>query len=277
MLVGHKVLVEAFKKFSKSEALSHAYLFFGPEGVGKRLFALSLANFLESGEFDYDETSGKVFNDLILVKPNEKKTIGIEEVRGVKSFLYQKPNVSLRRTVVIDGAEFLTTEAQNAFLKIAEEPPASALLILIANDHEILMPTLASRLQRVYFASLSKSEVEKWLVSAHSVPVKEAKQLAEESLGSPGLAVRLFKDESFIEKVKMAKKFLTITGAGRRDFIKKMIEPEDFDVLGFLDALILVMANSEKIGYNSWHRVLELRKNISNFSLNPRLQLEALI
>lgn len=281
MLVGHRLLIEAFTKFSKSGTLSHAYLFFGPEGVGKRFFALSLANFLERGEFDYDEAGSKVFNDLLVLRPDGNKTIGIEPIRGVKSFLYRRPNLSSRRTVVIDGAEFLTTEAQNALLKITEEPPESALLVLIARDHEILMPTLSSRLQKVFFSSLDREEVEGWLVSAQAVPAKKAKELAGKSKGAPGLALRFLKDEGFVEVVSLAEKFLAVSGSGRRDFIKKLIDPpvggEDFDVLGFLDALIIVVANSEKMNYNLWHRVLELRKNISNFSLNPRLQLEALV
>ena len=236
-MIGHKLLVSSFKSLVKAGRVAHGYLFFGPEGAGKKLFALSLANFLENDDFNYDEVSARVFNDAVLIRPNANKTIGIDAVREIRNFLYQRPNVSLRRTVIIDETEFLTTDAQNALLKITEEPPASSLLVLIARDPEVLIPTLASRLQKIYFSSLRTREMKV----------------------SP-----------------LAEKFLKVSGAERQELIKKIVEPEDFDILAFLDAVILAMANQNKMDYSLWHRVLELRKNMSNFPLNPKLQLLSL-
>ena len=71
----------------------------------------------------------------------------------LKYFLWQKPNRSLKRLAIINEAENLTSEAQNAALKIVEEPPESSLIIFIAKTSEDLFSTLTSRLQKIYFSS----------------------------------------------------------------------------------------------------------------------------
>lgn len=272
MVLGHKLLIKGFKNMVKNGRLSHGYVFFGPEGVGKKTFGLALANFLENQELDY--TEGKLLSDLFLILPDENKTIGINVIKEARNFLFQKPNRSLKRTLIIDEAEFLTTEAQNALLKITEEPPASSLLILIVRDPEILMPTLASRLQRIYFSPLSVREVEEWLEEkAKKKEPAVSRKIIEEARGSLGLAMRMLSDDEFNQARKSAEKFLKLSQIDRKNFIKELLEPESFDVLEFLDSLILALANDKKIDYNFWHKVLRLRRDFSNFPLNPKLQL----
>ena len=296
MFVGHKLILENFKELVRAERLAHGYVFFGPEGVGKKTFALAFANFLETGNFGSD--NGKILNDTLLIQPDEKGTIGIDAVRGIKNFLYRRPNVSLRRTLVVDEVEALTGEAQNALLKITEEPPESSLLILVARDPEILIPTIQSRLQKIYFAPLRLEEVEGGLLSlgvkcpssaeapavakamageSAGKQVSSAKKAAEKSRGSLGLAVKMLSSDGWNEMREQAERFLEISGPAKREFIKKLLEPESFDLGAFLDMVALVLASKKKIDYNLWHKVLELRRNFSNFPLNPRLQLESLL
>jgi hypothetical protein len=73
--------------------------------------------------------------------------------------------------------------------------------------------------------------------------------------------------------------FLKTTAAGRRDFIKKLIDPDDFSLRIFLDAVImtLVWETPSKTKSQFWHKTLKLYEGVNNFSLNPRLQLEALM
>lgn len=290
-MVGHKFLVKNFKALAASERLPHAYLFYGPEGVGKKTFALAFANFLEKGVFDFETIGMGVLGDLFLVSPNEKKTIGIDEVRGIRRFLSSRPNQSTKRTVIIDEAEFLTTEAQNALLKTTEEPPESALLILIARDPEIFMATLGSRLQKVYFSALKPDEVREGLEEVCSMKhvtcnTKEIEEVVRISRGSLGLAMKMLSSDKWNETRKAAEKFIKVSGTERREFIKKILEPEDFDILNFLDAITLVISNQLQNTddlriYGSsariWHRVLRLRQDFSNSPLNPKLQLQALL
>jgi ABC-type uncharacterized transport system YnjBCD ATPase subunit len=101
---------------------------------------------------------------------------------------------------------------------------------------------------------------------------------AKRSFGKPGLAIRLAEDENLQKNVALAEKLLKVQPAARRDLIKEILEPDDFNFHKFIDALILVLA-AEKEGRTRdilWHRALALADRESNFPLNPRLQLENL-
>ncbi len=179
-IVGHAEIIGDLKKLTKKGTLSHGYIFYGPAMVGKRTIALAFAKFLEKGEFE-PVLEHEVLQDAKLISPAPgENSIGVLAAREVKHFLWQKPNVSEKRTLIIDDAELLTTEAQNALLKVTEEPPASSLLIIVTSDTESLMPTLLSRLQKIYFGAVAEKEI--------------AGPVAKKALGKPGLASRLEHD-----------------------------------------------------------------------------------
>jgi len=152
MSLGYDKLVNDFKKLIENDMLSHAYLFFGGDDEGyqeKFLFAQSLANFLENGIF---EEPVVLLRETLIISPDVQRTIGIDSIRSLKYFLWQKATNSIRRVAIIKEAESLTPEAQNAALKIVEEPPESALIIFISNVEDNLFPALISRLQKIYFS-----------------------------------------------------------------------------------------------------------------------------
>jgi replication-associated recombination protein RarA len=276
MIIGHKSKIDDLKGLIANNHLGHGYIFFGSSMVGKRTVATGLGNFLENKTFDLP-VGDEVLQDTKIIdvdfmrtiNPDTKDSIGIDAVREIKNFLWQKPNVSSRRTLIIDNAELLTTQAQNALLKITEEPPVSSLLILVTSDIESILPTIVSRLPKIYFGAVPESDIAKWS------NVKVAKR----ALGKPGLAWRLANDEAFAQSLTTAEAFLKTTPAGRRDFIKKVIEPDDFSLRNFLDAVIITLAweKPSKTKAAFWHKTLRLYENANNFGLNPRLQLEALM
>ena len=299
MLIGHKKIIEDLKSLIKKDALPHGFIFIGPAMVGKRMLALALANFLEHGTFVPPSENAVLQDakviDLAFMKLLEPDTaggsIGIDAAREIKNFLWQRPNVSARRTLIIDDAAMMTNEAQNAILKITEEPPASSLLILIASDAESLLPTILSRLQKISFGTVPESEIAQWLSESYAVPVAKAVAAAKKSFGKPGLAWRLMFDTTLAKNIAYAEKFLKTTATARRDVIKKIIEPDDFNLRIFLDAVMLVLTwdgwSSKVLPRNSggqvknkvalWHKTLALYGRITDFSLNPRLQLENLL
>lgn len=140
--------INTFKKLADSDKLSHAYLFSGENEEEKFIFAQSLANFLENGIFG---TPAQLLKETLIILPDEKGTIGIDAVRSLKNFLRQKPTNSKSRIAIIKEAQNLTPEAQNAALKIVEEPPESALIIFLIKNAENLISTLNSRLQKIHF------------------------------------------------------------------------------------------------------------------------------
>jgi replication-associated recombination protein RarA len=267
-MIGHRAILEDLKVLSERDNLAHGYIFYGPAMVGKRTAAREFAESLEKKDASHSEM---ILSDFMLIEPGENNSIGIDAIREIKNFLWQKPNMSSRRTLVIDNADLLTTEAQNALLKITEEPPISSLLILITSDIESILPTITSRLPKIYFGIVSEKEIAQWVGD---------RDAAKKSFGKPGLAWRLKNDEIFQKQVELAKKMLKTPAVSRRDFIKKIVEPDEFNFRKFLDAVIMSLAwergESQK---NSalWHRALALYDRETNFSLNPRLQLEALL
>lgn len=276
MILGHEKLLKTLTELSKYGELSHGLLFFGSEGVGKFFAAKCLANYLEHGEL---AEPTKLLQDSKIIEPDAEGKIGIGASREIREFLVQKPNISKYRTLIINNAEVMTEEAENALLKISEEPPESSLLILIVRDPELLSPTIRSRFQKIYFGELKVEEVEEWLKKELKVPAAEAKKLAKFSGGKPGLAYRALNDKDFTEEYKKAQKFLSAGPSARSALIKAYLEDEEFKPARFLDMLILALNSGyekTKEFAGAWALLLELRRNLDYYNLNPRIQLEAL-
>ncbi len=287
MIVGHEGNIKDLKTLHATGQLGHGYVFFGPSMVGKRTVACALAKFLEKGEFE-PPAEGEVLQDFKMIDaafmqardPEASgETIGIDAAREVKHFLWQRPNVSPRRVLIIDDADLLTSEAQNALLKITEEPPASSLLILVTSDPDALLPTIVSRLPKLYFGTVPQAAVTAWLIGEQGIAKTKAEPLASRALGKPGLAWRLAHDDAFRARLELAERFLKTAPAARKDFVKALIEPDDFSLRAFLEALVTVLAWAEPSKGKAalWHAALRLSENAGTASLNPRLQLMALM
>lgn len=178
-------------------AAGKTYLFVGRPGQGRASAARELArelNCLHKAEpCAHCRLFAKgAFPDFILVAP-DGQSVKIEQVRQLQNQLSLSPySAASARFAVIDNAELLTVEAQNALLKLIEEPPAQTTVVLVATDPEALLPTVRSRAQVVYFPPVAADQLTEWLANRNARPAKE---LAELSEGAPGLAVRLAADD----------------------------------------------------------------------------------
>lgn len=152
-----------FMKLADRGRLSHAYLLYGEPGVGKFLFAHSLAHYLEHGSFESDRPLQETFildlSRLVGEEESSRESIGIQQIKDMQQFLYQSPQASAYRVAIIRDGEWLTDQAQNALLKILEEPPIHACIIITALDPSVLLPPVSSRLQRVFFPVLDEQQV----------------------------------------------------------------------------------------------------------------------
>ena len=171
--------------------------------IGKRTFAAAFARFLEKNIFELPAKSearlgqpaeGEVLQDCKIIDlafakwlDPEKKgdSIGIDAAREIKNFLWQKPNASSRRTLILDEVEFLTAEAQNALLKITEEPPASSLIIFVSSDPDGLLPTILSRIEKIYFGLAAEPEIAEWLTKERKLSAADAKNSPSGRLENP--------------------------------------------------------------------------------------------
>lgn len=190
MIFGHDDKVKLFKKLCESGSLRHAYLFFGEPQVGKFTFAKHLAYFLEVGKF---EIGDRVLADAVFVSSDDG-TIGIDEVRSLKTFIYQKPFNASRKLVIVDNAEKLTPQAQSSMLKFVEETPEFTTFIFIARDPQVLLPPLTSRLMYIYFSKMAQDEIIKLLIEEYERDKEEAVKAAKQSFGRLGRALDFFQD-----------------------------------------------------------------------------------
>ncbi len=160
-----KILISAIKE----NKVNHSYLFFGPEGSGKKLTALEFIkalNCLEEKEnrpcdscSSCKRISKYLHPDMMSVSPSgSKQVIGIDAIRNVEQFAQLKSFEAKYKVVLIDRPEKLTKEAGNSFLKTLEEPPANVIIILLTTFPDKILPTIVSRCQKIKFLSLSPSE-----------------------------------------------------------------------------------------------------------------------
>ncbi|MEK7555275.1 MAG: hypothetical protein AAB516_00410 [Patescibacteria group bacterium] len=282
-MVGHEDLIKDFKKLTDNSKLSHAYLFFGESQVGKFFFARHLANFLENKIFS--PPLSFLSETIIISSDNEgdhKGSIGIDAVRSLKHFLYQKPVVSKRRTAIIRDAENLTADAQNAVLKILEEPPTQSLIIFTADNYENLFPPVLSRLQKIYFPRVSSVKIEEFLTSKYKISSEKAKKISAESFGRPGRAIDLLENKNLENAKKMAKEFLRINNlTGKRRFIKenfvnKEDKFDDYIIDKFFEFLIIELRHDCVRNYKGLQEVFKRLVLIKQFNVNKKLQLQCL-
>src|SRR5262249_34067448 len=198
-ILGHAAQAAMLGRALEQGRLHHAYVFIGPEGVGKRALAYGLAKAIHCGEAAHDYCGGcascvQIDNrnhpDVRLIEPLPgKKEISIEQVRTLEKELNYRAFSGKKKFGIIDPASLMNLPAQNALLKTLEEPPADSVLILIAASAGGLLPTLLSRCLRLSFAPLPSAEVARYLVERKGLSSEQAALVAAVSLGSLGRAL----------------------------------------------------------------------------------------
>ncbi len=213
-IYGHDDVVERFRRALANGRLASSFLFAGPAGVGKRTFALKLAQALlcrQRPEAALDpcgtcpscaQVAAGTHPDLDqLAKPEGKSFIPLELLigdadhrrrEGLCHNISLKPSMGGRKVAVIDDADYLNAEGANALLKTLEEPPPKSVLILIGTSAAKQLPTIRSRCQLVRFQPLPTDVVAELLASKSLVPdAAAAPRLAQYSEGSIQRAVEL--------------------------------------------------------------------------------------
>ncbi len=183
------------------EDMASGYIFHGIRSVGKATAARELARRLNCRGDDIRlcnpcrQFNSGSYPDFLELGPENRPSITIEQIRQLNHSLSLSPYYAGgARVVLIDEAHMLTVEAQNALLKLIEEPPPHTLFVLAAEHLEALLPTVCSRLSAVYFAPVSDQHVADWLMATRSVGLADANRLAALAAGAPGQAIRLLQD-----------------------------------------------------------------------------------
>jgi DNA polymerase-3 subunit delta' len=170
---GHEATRDVLERALQNQRVHHAYLFSGPEGVGKKQMAFAMAAILNctnrSNQAPFQPQCGRCTHclriardqhpDLHTVKP-DGQFIKIDQIRVIQKAASTRPYEAAFQVVIIDDAHRMTDEAANALLKTLEEPPLTMRLILITSQAHLVLDTIRSRCQLVRFGSLSPEIVE---------------------------------------------------------------------------------------------------------------------
>jgi len=192
-IVGHEDIIDFFQEAVKNGKLSHAYLFFGPEGLGKFRFAKILAKNLicpnTKDIFCGECGACKKFEnlnhpDVFILDAKEQG--GISNIKDLIKRVQLVPLEAKIKIAIIDNADNLTLEAANALLKTLEEPPSKTMIILIAEDSGLLPETIRSRCQPINFKNISDDILKKFAKSC-GVNNGEIDYVVSRALGRPGL------------------------------------------------------------------------------------------
>lgn len=306
-IIGHEKQVSFLQKSIRKNRLSHAYLFIGPQGVGKTTLALAFAKALQCEDGKDEDFCSHCQSCLAIEKGNhpdvhlispesEKEEISIAQIRKLRRDFTLSALSGLYKIGVVQGADLLGRAAANAFLKTLEEPLGKAIFILTSSSESIL-PTISSRCQILKFPSLSIIKVKEELKRRGVV---QAERLARVSRGRPGLALNIIKNPEILETRENLIKDLISILASDNNYRFKYAENLAQDKLKIKEALSCWMTFFRDIlikGYigldetseapqvkiskeKSFAAIKKLRKTydiISSTNVNPRLALEVLM
>ena len=267
-IIGHQEQIKKLKHILNENKLGHAYIFEGIEGIGKCTIAKEFAKALlclNGGDKPCNECiacqnfeAGKNF---YFIKP-EGNLIKVDEIRKLKEELMLKPITSSRKVAIIDNAELMNEQAQNALLKVLEEPPEYATIILVTANKEKLLYTIKSRCTTFRFQPLKNEAIEEFFGN------QIEDEMLEYSRGSIGAIVKArenndtevisrwvqaFKKESLIEMMK------DMNSIKEEKYVKENVE----DVLEYLLYLYYKeMRETKKDTTEAIEIVEETRNNI---------------
>ena len=176
-IIGNKTKREELDKIIKSNSLLHSYLFFGVDGIGKKLIAKEFAKKIlcEKHEEECNCKSCQCFEtnnhpDFQII--NEKgENITISQVRELIKSVYEKPILSTKKIYIINDADKMNVESQNCLLKTLEEPPEYICFILIVSNIDMILSTIKSRCTKINFNKLTTEELSQAL-QGNNIEVK---------------------------------------------------------------------------------------------------------
>lgn len=226
-VIGQDKVLSLLDYSLKADTIAHAYLVTGPGHVGKGTLALNLAQALncDGPELPCGQCrscrrilEGK-HADVTLLGLGSRTEIGIDDIRGVQRLANLPPYEGKCKVFVIDDAEYLSTEAANALLKVLEEPPQRVVWLLLAAEEEHLLPTIISRCQRLELKPVPLEQIQEILVNSYGVAHDKAKLLARLCHGCFGWALSASVDDHILEQrsQRIARLFSLLTaGLGQR-------------------------------------------------------------
>ena len=233
-IVGHDRQKEILSKSIESGNISHAYLFFGNSGIGKKQVALEFAKYILKTDNLENHPDFKLVSRM-----EDKKDILVEQIRkDVIDDVYIVPAAGERKVYIIDEAETLNTASQNTLLKTLEEPPQYITIILIASNISTLLTTILSRVNQIPFEGVSNLELKKYIKDNYNTDFNE--NIIEYFDGSIGKAIYAIENDLTTKYEKVDKLFGYINAKNTIEAMKysNEIELDKDELLDYLEYIL---------------------------------------
>lgn len=215
-IIGQEDLKNYFKIILENKTISHSYIILGERLSGKKLIAKSFSKSLLCEKMAYNacnkckschqiETCNNM--DLIYVEHDKKDTVSVEDIRKqIIDTLYIKPYSNRYKIYIIDEAEKMTKQAQNAILKTLEEPPLYAVFLMLSTNYDKFLPTILSRCIKLKIEPIEEDKIKNYLMQEYKIPDYKAIEVAKFSGNNLGKAIlSLTNTESIEEKEEFLK------------------------------------------------------------------------
>lgn len=268
-IVGHELIRKRLQRAAMTGRVANSYLFLGPAGVGKKtLLDAFVAALLCEGE---DKPCGRCaacvkvrtrnHPDVVYIVPQKgKKTISVDVIREViAEEVYVRPLLGHRKLFVVEDGALLGVPAQNALLKVLEEPPQYAVFLIAAQDAGVFLPTILSRSQQLALRPLPQEQVMAYMAAHYPALSEQHPFLAAFSGGCIGRAKQMAEDGTFLQLRSEANAHMvSLAGAhpaalqGCIAYVAGLSEPERETVLACMiawlrDSLCVMVARRKDV------------------------------
>lgn len=207
--MGHEQIISHLQNAITTDKVSHAYIINGPDKSGKRMLADAFAAALQCEEKGCEacgtchsckQAEGRNQPDIIYVGHEKPNTISVDDIRTqVNNDIVIKPYGSRYKVYIVDEAEKMNVQAQNALLKTIEEPPAYAVILLLTTNADAFLPTILSRCVTLNIKAVPDEQIKKFLMRRYQVPDYQADVCVAFAQGNVGKAIQLASSEDFNE------------------------------------------------------------------------------
>lgn len=208
-VIGHKDIIQYIQNVVEQDKVSHAYILNGERGSGKKMLANLFAMTLQCEE-QGAEPCGECHScmqaksgnhpDIIRVLHEKPNTISVDDIRmQINNDIVIKPYSSPYKIYIVPDADLLSVQAQNALLKTIEEPPEYAVIFLLTENAESLLPTIMSRCVMLKLRNIRTTLIRKYLMEQMHIPDYQAEVCAAFAQGNMGRAIMLASSEHFNE------------------------------------------------------------------------------
>jgi DNA polymerase-3 subunit delta' len=215
-IVGHEHSIDILRRTLAAQQVRHAYLFSGPQHIGKTLVARRFAQtLLCTGGSDPLVAPQEPCNTCLacrkvlhgnhpdihtITRAPDKQFILIEQIRALQSDSARKTLEGRRNIFIIENAHEMNLQSANCLLKTLEEPEADVVLLLTVPDAGLLLPTIQSRVQQILMQLLTTTQIKAALEQRWEVESKEAELIAALAAGRMGWAIQAVEDEDMLKE-----------------------------------------------------------------------------